>query len=181
MGQRLGVGQVEQHNLGEGSDGPNFGKILESGTDIFKGVTNIIGGGASCTDADLKRRDQLEQAIQDLLTSSERQQLVSYANSNISPNPREMANFRVGGVNKWGGDCFHKNVGSGDQRFMDELDSLLQQRSRQQQRNNQGSELPTTMNTTMAGISPATKYIMIALGISALGGAAIYGYQEYVN
>jgi hypothetical protein len=43
------------------------------------------------------------------------------------------------------------------------------------------SNLPANMNVTTAGMSPVAKYLMIGLGISALGGAAWYGIQQTKN
>jgi hypothetical protein len=176
MGKRLGITEYTNHDLGE----PITAVITAATTLASIGSKQGWFGGASCSDADLQKRDQLEQAIQDLLTPSERQQLVSYAESNISPTPREMANFRVGGVNKWGADCKHKNVSSGDQQFMDQLDRLLQQKTQAKQ-GQQNSSVPTNMNMMTAGMSPVAKYAMIVLGVSALGGAAWYGYENFNN
>jgi len=141
------------------------------GFDPFSAAEDLFGGGSSCGKKDMKKRNRIQKAISKLLSSSERRSLVSGTNSDISATAREMANFYVGGVNKWGGDCLHKNVGSGDQRFLDQLESTLKRKkaqaesaSKQQQKANETQKGGSSIagGTSVAGGLLTTKNLIIA-------------------
>lgn len=98
---------------------------------------------------------QMKDAIGKYLTQSDRQYLILFAESDIKPTSESMARFWVGGK-----DCTHKNVSPGDQRFLNKLPDLIEQRAvekqqEEQQTNNQngsdsgsGSEDPYASDPT---------------------------------
>lgn len=157
MGALLGQSNNanENHELGAsaGDIAKDVGTFAISPIAFGIRKLGIFGGGEKCTDEDLSKRDELEAAIEALLSYQDRRKLVGYANSNISPNAREMANFAVGGVNKWGGDCYHKNVGSGDKRFLERLETMLQEKAQEAQREAQQAQQQSSSFSSSASSS----------------------------
>ena len=124
---------------------------------------NLFGiGGSSCSPQQKQKKRQLAQQIDQLLTRSEKVQLTSNMNSNVSPTGSDMADFFYGGR-----DCKHKNVGAKDQRFLDQLPrtltakaNQLQQQQQQQQQNQFNAGAGSSPNYLMLGAIIAGAYLI---------------------
>lgn len=160
MGTLLGQSNTESqsHDLGAsaGDIAKDIGTFAISPIAFGIRKLGIFGGGEECTNEDIQKRDELEEAIETLLSYQDRKKLVGYANSNISPSARDMANFAVGGVNKWGGDCYHKNVGSGDKRFLEKLESTLQGKAQEAQQEAQRAQQQQSSSSNSSSGSSQT-------------------------
>lgn len=150
--------KIKDHELG-----------IDPGSIITAGgaVLNLFNGGSSCSDSQKQQRQRIEQDIRQYLTQIDMNELVEGTESNVSPNPVDMAYFALGGK-----DCLHKNVSPNDQRFLNELPQRISQRKQEAQSNL--PQLPGGMSVTTAGISPVLKYPLI---IATAGGVVWLGYQ----
>lgn len=119
------VSQTNSKNTDPEGLGISFEDIATGG--IFGGaglaIKNLLGR-KSCSGEDKERRNQIAQAIDQLLTPSEKRNLVRGMESDVAPTGRDMAWFFMGGK-----DCFHKNVTPGDQRFLDRLPVVLERKA----------------------------------------------------
>lgn len=129
MGALLGQ-QVTGHELGIAPVVPGIIAGGAAGGVIAK----IFGGGKrSCKG----KQGEVKKAINQYLTYSDRRDLVAGTESKVAPTPVDMAWFYVGGK-----DCKHKNVSPGDQRFLNRLPQLIQQRATEQQQAQQQKNQP---------------------------------------
>jgi hypothetical protein len=99
----------------------------------------------------------------------------------VAPNPEAMAYFYLGED-----DCLHKNVSPRHQRFLNELEELLQKRVEEAEikkasnntpvtTTNQGATTPTAAATSAAGFDlNLSKPVMIGGGLALAGGVAWY-------
>lgn len=108
------------------------GAILGGAYSIGKGLGISLDdinpfGGSDCSDGSYAAQADMAEAISRYLSPEDMRQLVRNMDSDVPPNASDMALFYIGGR-----DCKHKNVGRNDQRFLDELPRLIQQRAQEQ-------------------------------------------------
>lgn len=119
-------------------------------TNLTEGIT--LGGltGSDCSKDQERKKEELAQKIKRFLTPQDINNLARGMN-NPQTTPKDMADFFYGGR-----DCKHKNVGSGDQQFLDQLPALLSQRIQEaQSRQAQSKPTASTPTTTTANGSTA--------------------------
>ena len=138
----------------------------------------ISFGKKKCSGAQKEARDQLSSLITKYLTYAEMQKLVAMADSSIKPTGSDMAYFFFGG-----NDCKHKNVSAGDQRFLDELESVLTQKEIQSMQGGTANtsapvnaSVSTSGNATSGG-SDMMKYAGIGGGALVLLGGAFWAFS----
>lgn len=123
------VSQTNSAGIPDDQLGINIGDIA---TGVVFGPAGFIAknilGRSTCSGEQKQQKQQIAQAIDQLLTYRERRDLVRGTESDISPTGASMADFFLGGR-----DCKHKNVSPGDQRFLDNLPRVLEQKAREQQ------------------------------------------------
>lgn len=164
------VSQTSSKNQLEDQLGIDPATIITGAGSLFKGVKSLFGG-SNCSEAQNQQKQQMAQDIQQYLTSQDMQELVRGTESNIAPNPAEMADFFVGGA-----DCLHKNVTPGDQRFLNELPRRIQQR-KQEARSQAQSQVPATAQAASlvpAGDGVPLMWVGGALAVAAVGGGIWY-------
>lgn len=110
-----------------------LGKTL--GIKPGKWISGLFGGGSHCNSAKKQKEKEIKQAIEKYLSPSDMRSLVSGMNSDVAPIPSEMAHFYIGGD-----DCYHKNVGSGDKRFLNRLPQVIQQKANEKQQQQQAAD-----------------------------------------
>lgn len=150
---------------------------IGTGLGVAKGVSGLVsgifGGGSDCNSNIESQRAELAQNIDKILTYSEKKDLVNGTESPVQPNGASMARFFFGGD-----DCKHKNVTSGDRRFLDRLPVVLQRKAQelqarqdsQKQKDLAGNNVPDSnvaTGTVQAGFSNQT-LILLALAAGGL-------------
>lgn len=150
----MALGTITGIAAGSGALGIDLSNF--SFKNVFSGITSIFKR-ESCSASDKQKRQELEDLMRQFFTTQDFQYFSNLANSNISPDARSLAYFYVGG-----GDCFHKNVGTGDQKVLDQLPGRLEQRVRQA---NQGTS-EAGNNIAKAGAGASAPFIVIMIIIS---------------
>jgi len=126
---------------------------------VFSGLTSIFKR-ESCSGTDKQKRQELEDLMRQYFTTDDYRYLSNLANSDISPDARSFAYFFAGG-----GDCFHKNVGTGDQRFLDQLPIRLEKRVREANQ----AQINTGNSVTQAGVKAGSNLMVIVVLIIISG------------
>lgn len=156
VGKNIGTGA--SIGAAAGSVVPGVGTAIGGAVGTLGGAVASLfggGGGSGCDKDTRQKKNELTQRIQQLLTPSEMDDLTS-GMENPQHSASQMADFFYGGH-----DCKHKNVTSGDQRFLDRLPQMLKRKARQADRQQQqqssgssgssGSQTPSASTPTGAG------------------------------
>lgn len=147
MGTYLGHHR-DTHLLGDMDDvWSTIGQITTLGP-IGSGIKRLFGG-SDCSAQQIEKKQQVAHAINELLSYQDRVRLVRGTESDISPTPESMAEFYGGGR-----DCKHKNVTPGDQRFLDELPRLVEQRALEREEENARQEQESKQKEEQASSEP---------------------------
>ncbi|MFH5833743.1 hypothetical protein [Halalkalibaculum sp. DA384] len=175
------IGQQEPLDVGDRLQEAGLGIEPGTITAATTAATSIIPkifGGSSCSGSDRQKRQQMEQQIAQYLNYSDRQELVGVAESSISPTPKDMAHFFVGGK-----DCKHKNVSPGDRQFLNQLPKRIAQRRGELEPSHphSGSGLPANMSVATASLAPPLKYVLYGIGALGVGTAAYAGYNKFIK
>lgn len=165
------VSQTSTSTIPDDQLGIDPATIISGAGSVFGGIKSLFGG-STCSDSQNQQKQQMAKDIQRYLTPEDMRELVSGTESNVAPNPAEMADFFLGGR-----DCKHKNVSPGDQRFLNQLPARIQQRKQKAQ-----SQTPVQAQT--ASLAPGSTaglplmWVGGALGLAAVGGGIWYFTQQ---